>query len=117
MWTNRAGTEQWTVSGSHEHLWVVDVDGTPIVMDRGGSGVDPVAASIRFGSPVAWTASTPRPKTTRPGISYLGLGDSLLFAAEEDCNRCTSAAVLYGEAMARSSGSRSRCTTSRCTTA
>jgi len=28
MWTNRAGTEQWTIGGSHERLWVVDVDGT-----------------------------------------------------------------------------------------
>ena len=97
MWTNRAGTEQWTIGGSREQMWVVDVEGTPIVVDRGGSGVDEVAESIRFGSPVAWVAPTPTPTPTGPRLSYVALGDSLLFAAEEDCNGCTSAAVLYGQ--------------------
>ena len=39
-----------------------------------------------------------------PGLSYVALGDSLLFAAEEDCDGCTSAAVLYGERMATDLG-------------
>ena len=104
MWTNRAGTEQWTIGGSAEQMWVVDVEGTPVVVDRGGSGADEVAGSIRFGSPVAWTPAAPTPAPTGPRLSYVALGDSLLFAAEEDCNGCTSAAVLYGKRMAADLG-------------
>ena len=104
MWTNRAGSEQWTVGGSREQMWVIDVEGTPVVVDRGGTDVDPVAESIRFGSPVAWTTPTPTPAPTGPGLSYVALGDSLLFAAEQDCDGCTSGAVLYGERMATDLG-------------
>ena len=99
MWTSRGGNEEWTIGGFKEHMWVVDVDGTPVVMDRGGAGVDEVAESIRFGSPVAWTAPPPTPTPTGSRLSYVALGDSLLFAAEEDCDGCTSAAVLYGQGM------------------
>lgn len=31
-----------------------------------------------------------------PHLTYVALGDSLLYALEEDCNSCTSAAVAYG---------------------
>ncbi len=104
MWTYRGGTEQWTIGGSREQMWVVDVGGTPVVVDRGGSGVDEVAGSIRFGTPVAWTAPTPTPAPTGPRLSYVALGDSLLFAAAEDCDGCTSSAVLYGQRMATDLG-------------
>jgi lysophospholipase L1-like esterase len=42
---------------------------------------------------------SPVPSTKAPHLTYVALGDSLLYALEEDCNGCTSAAVLYGERM------------------
>lgn len=106
IWTYRGGTEVWTAGGLVEKMWVIDVEGTPLVIDRGGPGVDPVAESIRFGSPTAWTPPPSTPAPTGQRISYVALGDSLLFADENDCGGggCTSAAVLYGEAMAAELG-------------
>ena len=47
-------------------------------------------------SVVAPTPSVPAPTTDVPHLTYVALGDSLLYALEEDCNSCTSAAVTYG---------------------
>ena len=106
MWTYRGGTEVWTIGGQLEQMWVLEVQGTPLVVDRGGPGADEVAESLRFASPTAWTPAMPTPAPTGPRLSYVALGDSLLFADESDCGGggCTSATVLYGEAMAAELG-------------
>ena len=98
MWTNIGGEEAATIGGWREQMWVLDVAGTPVIVDRGGHGVDEVATSLRFGIPVA-VVPTPIPIATpgEPHLTYVALGDSLLFAAEEDCDGCTSAAVIYGQ--------------------
>lgn len=49
------------------------------------------ATSIPSAAP-ATVAVTP----SGPHLTYVALGDSLLYALEEDCNSCTSAAVTYG---------------------
>lgn len=100
LWTARGGTPVWTAGGVREQIWVLDVEGTPVIVDRGGPGADAVAESFEFGTPVAWTPRPQSPAPTGPGLSYVALGDSLLFAAREDCNGCTSAAAMYGEQLA-----------------
>ena len=49
---------------------------------------------------------TPSPVATpsTPHLTYVALGDSLLFAAEEDCEGCTSAAVIYGRQVQEARG-------------
>ena len=106
VWTYRGGVEVWTIGGSVEKMLVIDVEGTTLVIDRGGAEVDAVAESIRFGSPTAWTPTPPTPAPTGPRLSYVALGDSILFADEGDCGGgdCTSAAVLYGEKLGAALG-------------
>jgi lysophospholipase L1-like esterase len=45
--------------------------------------------------PSASTTATPAPDV--PHLTYVALGDSLLYALELDCEGCTSAAVIYGK--------------------
>jgi lysophospholipase L1-like esterase len=49
--------------------------------------------------PTALPSSSPTPSPTLAGphLTYVALGDSLLFALEEDCDSCTSAVVIYGK--------------------
>jgi len=71
------------------------------------------AAAPSSGSPTAAITATPTsaapatlipsaaPSTVAatpsgPHLTYVALGDSLLYALEEDCNSCTSAVVAYG---------------------
>jgi lysophospholipase L1-like esterase len=98
MWTFRGGGNAATNGGAHERIWVLDVSGTVVVVDRGGTGIDAVAESLRFEEPVAPepVAATPAPTPREPRLRYVALGDSILFAAEGDCDRCESAAVIYG---------------------
>ena len=103
LWTYRGGGEEFTVGGSTERLWVIDVEGTPVLLAPGGAGAD-LAASIQFGSPVAWTPPAATQAPTEPRLSYVALGDSVLFAAEQDCDGCTSAAEIYGDQMATDLG-------------
>lgn len=103
LWIYRGGGEESTVGGSTERLWVIDVEGTPLLLAPGGAGGD-LAASIQFGSPVAWTPPPATQAPTGPRLTYVTLGDSLLFAAEEDCDGCTSAAEIYGQQMASDLG-------------
>jgi hypothetical protein len=51
LWTYRGGGESATNGGLLERIWVVDVDGTAVVIDRGGIDVDPIATSLEFGTP------------------------------------------------------------------
>jgi lysophospholipase L1-like esterase len=103
LWTVRGGLEEFTVGGSKDRLWFVDVEGTPVLLAPGGAGSD-LAASIQFEAPVAWTPPGPTEAPTGPRLSYVAIGDSLLFAAEQDCDGCTSAAVIYGAQMAADLG-------------
>ncbi len=48
LWTYPEGGEAATNGGLLEQLWVVDVDGTAVIIARGGIGIDPVVASIDF---------------------------------------------------------------------
>ncbi|MEO8273210.1 MAG: GDSL-type esterase/lipase family protein [Chloroflexota bacterium] len=98
MWTSRGGGNAATNGGAQERIWVLDVSGTVVVVDRGGSGIDAVAESLRFEEPVTPqpVVATPAPTSGEPRLHYVALGDSILFAAEEDCNGCESAAVIYG---------------------
>ncbi len=43
---------------------------------------------------------TPSASPAEPGLSYVALGDSLLYALSTDCDGCTSAVVGYGAAIA-----------------
>ena len=106
MWTFvGGGGEAATIGGLREQIWVIDVEGTPVLVDRGGSGVDEVATTLEFGSPVAVLPSaSPVATPSEPHLTYVALGDSLLFAAEEDCDGCTSAAVIYGERLENARG-------------
>ena len=45
----------------------------------------------------AATSAGPSPTVAGPHLTYVALGDSLLYALEDDCNSCTSAAVTYAE--------------------
>lgn len=51
LWTYRGGGQSATNGGLLERIWVVDVDGTTVVVDRGGTNVDAVATSLEFGTP------------------------------------------------------------------
>jgi lysophospholipase L1-like esterase len=42
------------------------------------------------------SVSPAAPSASGPHLTYVALGDSLLYALEDDCNSCTSAAVAYG---------------------
>jgi lysophospholipase L1-like esterase len=98
MWTNMGGEEAATIGGWREQMWVLDVEGMPVIVDRGGQAVDAVATTLEFGTPVALSpAASPVATPSAPHLTYVALGDSLLFAAEEDCDGCTSAAVIYGQ--------------------
>jgi lysophospholipase L1-like esterase len=44
--------------------------------------------------------ASPSASPTEPGLSYVALGDSLLYALYTDCDGCTSAVVGYGAAIA-----------------
>ncbi len=48
LWTYRGGGQAETNGGLREQLWVIDVDGTAVIVARGGDGIDPIAASIEF---------------------------------------------------------------------
>ena len=105
MWTNVGGEEAATIGGWREQMWVLDVEGTPVIVDRGGHDVDEVATTLEFATPLA-VLPTPIPSATPSGpqLTYVALGDSLLFAAEEDCDGCTSAAVIYGQQLEEALG-------------
>ena len=45
----------------------------------------------------AATSAPPSPTIVGPHLTYVALGDSLLYALEDDCNSCTSAAVTYAK--------------------
>ena len=58
MWTNVGGEEAATIGGlGAERMWVLDVEGTPVIVDRGGRGVDEVATTLN---------SAPRSRWSRP---------------------------------------------------
>ena len=98
LWTYVGGGEAATNGGARERIWVLDVEGTPVIVDRGGSGVDEVATTLAFGTPVAIVpTASPKAAPSEPHLTYVALGDSLLFALPEDCDGCTSATVIYGQ--------------------
>jgi lysophospholipase L1-like esterase len=45
----------------------------------------------------AVASAAPSPTVAGPHLTYVALGDSLLYALEGDCDSCTSAAVIYGK--------------------
>jgi lysophospholipase L1-like esterase len=45
----------------------------------------------------AVASAPPSPTAAGPHLTYVALGDSLLYALEGDCDGCTSAAVIYGK--------------------
>ena len=94
----RAGGKQPRSVGGASGCGSSTSRGRPWV-DRGGRDVDEVATHTRFGSPARVYYPDPDTRARRPGpqLTYVALGDSLLFAAEEDCDGCTSAAVIYGQ--------------------
>ena len=119
MWTFRGGTDAATNGWSRENLWIVDVDGEPLLIDGtmfigstpedSRTEIEQVVQTIRFGSaspapvpsvaPAAAAASPAGPHRT-----YVALGDSLLYAAPQDCDGCTSAAVLYAHRLEADGG-------------
>ena len=79
------------------------------------SGSAPAIASDPAVSPSLAAISSPTPSPTLPApasptaagphLTYVALGDSLLYALAEDCRGCTSAAVLYGRQLETDLGS------------
>jgi lysophospholipase L1-like esterase len=59
----------------------------------------PIAAASQSQTPRPTTAPivSPSPTIAGPHLTYVALGDSLLYALEGDCDSCTSAAVTYGK--------------------
>jgi lysophospholipase L1-like esterase len=45
----------------------------------------------------SFTETSSSASTEDPHLTYVALGDSLLYALEQDCDSCTSAVVLYGQ--------------------
>jgi lysophospholipase L1-like esterase len=111
MWTFDGGTAA-TNGGSRENIWVIEVDGSPLLIDgtmfipgtpeASRAEIQQIVETLRFGSaapapvPSAAASPTPTPSPTGPYLTYVALGDSLLYALESDCDSCTSAAVIYG---------------------
>lgn len=69
----------------------------------GGCSAGPGEGGASTSAPPAPVPSTdaaetsPAPDVVAPHLTYVALGDSLLYALAEDCDGCASAAVLYGE--------------------
>ena len=70
--------------------------------ESSSGGPSPTTSIAPSPSPTALqsVASTPSASATEPGLSYVALGDSLLYALSTDCDGCTSAVVVYGAAIA-----------------
>ena len=99
MWTVRGGGPAATIGGSRENLWVVDIDGAPLLIDgtmftatpeASRAEIERIVGTLRFGA--ATPASVPMIEATivRPGRVDIG-GRSLFM----ECHGSGSPTVIF----------------------
>ena len=83
--------------------WSLDESGLHLTLIETNAPVDQQRAYLET-KPWQQAEPTVSPSPAAGGLTYVALGDSLLYALESECDGCTSSATLYGEQMAAELG-------------